>query len=370
MHAPQFNLIHNEQRKRCRRRTAACAFRRKRLQGRRAFSLTELLVVIGIIILLVGLLLVALKQVQVKTKRSRTESTMQQFANACVAFQAENGFYPGVIPDDVLAANTPCPISSTENALLHLMGGYRVVSPSDPSTGPVQADYNTFVSADPSNVRELIFNPPSGTGTWKLAINLSKIGEGPVINGKARGPYFTPGPDALLTIEGQYGEMGAQLPDLVDAWEHPIVFIKRVRDRGPLLRDPTVTGSPPLPQFTLVGTEAYLRLNWATGTTEQGLLVDGYLDDVKRANTWAAVLGHPAFYKKPTSSETTAPLYGQAKGDFMLLSAGPDGVYFSVADGPGSAGTPINSTNVDALIINIGPRVIDDFDDVRFYGGG
>src|SRR5688572_17138686 len=100
------------------------------------FSLTELLVVIAIIVLLIGLLLAALAQVRKKTLRTQSEATMQQFANACAVFQAEHGFYPGVIPDAVLLAHAASnggvsPISSTENALLHLMGGYRVLGTND-----------------------------------------------------------------------------------------------------------------------------------------------------------------------------------------------------------------------------------------------
>lgn len=337
---------------------------RRRHSLRAAFSLTELLVVIAIIILLVGLLLVALKQVQVKVKRTRTERVMQQFANACIAFQAETGRYPGVIPDDVLAAAANPPISCTENALLDLAGGFRLVSPFDPPGGVVDQDYMSYLSSAPPAPQpppvQLVFVSPAGQ--WKLVIAKHRLGEGPVINGKPHAPFFTPGRDDFQPVEGQVGEPSANfLPDLVDAWDHPILYIKRVRDRGPLLQDNPGPPQTPAPQFLMAGMNAYLSMQAESNSV---FSTAAGLTDTQKRNVWAAILGHPAFYK------SASPLYGQTRGEFMLLSAGPDGVFFATTDGPGSHAVPISNMNVDNLIINAGPKVIDEFDDVRWYGGG
>ena len=79
--------------------------RARRGHSRLGFSLTELLVVIGIIVLLIGILLVAMGAVQKQARKARTLSTMNAFASACQTFQLENGKYPGVIPDDVILNN-------------------------------------------------------------------------------------------------------------------------------------------------------------------------------------------------------------------------------------------------------------------------
>ena len=68
----------------------------------RGFSLTELLVVIGIIVLLVGLLLVALGGVRTRAKQADTEGIMRAFSQACESFQMEHRRYPGIIPEATL----------------------------------------------------------------------------------------------------------------------------------------------------------------------------------------------------------------------------------------------------------------------------
>ena len=38
--------------------------------------------------------------------------------------------------------------------------------------------------------------------------------------------------------------------------------------------------------------------------------------------------------------------------------------------GPGTDAVPLDAANIDTKIINVGPKVINDFDDVRVFGGG
>ena len=183
----------------------------------RGFSLTELLVVIGIIALLAGVLLAAMSKVRTQALSTQTTATMSEFSKACDAFQMEHGRYPGMIPESVLANNPPSSgemPSSTELALLELMGGYRVLSPSDNAGGPVALDFANFGNCGDPYIVCFTF------GSWDLKVDLRRIGEGPLIDGRPFAPYFTPGERELVAIQGQVGSPGGlttkQLPDLID----------------------------------------------------------------------------------------------------------------------------------------------------------
>ena len=357
-----------------------------RFRARRAFSLTELMVVIAIIVLLIGLLLVALAAVKKKTQRTETEATMTQFANACASFWAEHGQYPGVIPDAVLAASATQPpeISSTENALLHLMGGYRLLTPTDSPTSFAAQDYAAFGATANPPYEEITIDGGVQHGVWKLKIKSSTsdgatvavLGDGPVINGKPYAAYFTPSANALKVVSGQVGEGDIKIPDLIDSWGQPIIYLRQSRDRGPIVRD--TTANAPAPQFELAGVASYINSNGLgevaanqLATPSGSVLTIGGQwqgNDQLQLSAVSAMLAHPAFYKVPPPA--TAPLYGKARGAVVLISAGPDGIFFSAVDGPGSVGNPLDGGNLGAQLVNAGPKVIEEFDDIRVFQGG
>ena len=110
------------------------------MHRRRAFTLVELLVVIALIGVLAALLLSG-SSAQQRARATQTTSTMEAFAAACETFFQDHGQYPGVVPEALLAqdaeANDGIPrISSLENALYHMMGGYRIlgVHPTTPNS--------------------------------------------------------------------------------------------------------------------------------------------------------------------------------------------------------------------------------------------
>jgi type II secretory pathway pseudopilin PulG len=329
--------------------------------------MTELMVVVAIIAVLAGILLTAMGGVRRRALSTQTDSTMQEFSKACEAFQIEHNRYPGVIPEQVLAeiysSTSALPISGTENALLQLMGGYRVLTPFDPATGPVVDEYDAFGGANPI---EHTFT--TGSGQWKLKIDVNQIGEGARIDGKLYAPYFTPSEATLQAAQGQVGDPEPtdpepRLPDLVDAWGQPIVYVRRARTNGALVGDFGETA-----QFFTASMTPY------TESDRLGKLAANQVDlsilnqAPEREATFAQILRHPGFGTFDQGIDSA--LNGTARGAFVLFSAGPDGIYFSIKDGPGTPKLSVDNIVDNADTSYNTPRVVDEYDDLRVFGGG
>ncbi len=313
---------------------------------RRGFSLTELMVVIGIIAVLAGILLVAMRGVRVRAKYTQTESTMQSFAAACDSFQMEHGRYPGVVPESVFVFGTVPPISGTENALLDLMGG--VIRGDDPRWDDPQFD----------TWEEIVVNGATLLG--QIKVNRQLIGEGPVINGQPYAPYFTPGNNELVVARYKDPDKDPdveRLPDLVDAWGQPIIYVRRARTTGPLVDD---SGSG---QFLTTSMMPYTT-STALGELGKDQSVSIFNTSPAPNATFGQTIRHPAF------GAPDDPLTGTARGAYVLISAGPDGIYFSQFDGPGTPTALVDDIVTNSNLDLNTPRVVQEYDDIRRFGGG
>jgi type II secretory pathway pseudopilin PulG len=130
-----------------------------------AFTLTELLVVIGIIAILIGILLPVAGKIRRAAYTADTQNEISQIANACNQYYSTFHAYPGPLSNDYIeGVNAPTPgtianptahpleqyvpngsakslgsyaISGTQNLVLGLMGGLRLdTSKTDSSTSP------------------------------------------------------------------------------------------------------------------------------------------------------------------------------------------------------------------------------------------
>ncbi len=329
-------------------RAFALTSRRSRPQ-RSGFTITELLVAIGIIVLLIGILLPALSKALQRAKVSQTQSTMQEFAKAIEAFQQEFGYYPGLIPEATLASDPR--ISSTENAILHLMGG--AVGSDDPAYASFTTGWTAYTIG-------------SGANTYTFKVNINEVGKGPRIAGKQYPPFFAPKSDEFAAIIGQVAGLSGSdtplvdLPDVLDAWGQPVIYLRSLREVGDLV------GGVSNAQFAIASNAPYVLSN-ALGELEKSqassLLnpASGVTPSVDAA--LAQIIRSPGFGAAGT------PLTGTPRGKFVLISAGQDGIYFSRNDGLGTASAPI--TNIVGTSTNPGgPASIDKWDDVRVFGGG
>ena len=314
---------------------------------RRGFTLVELLVAIGIIMVLIGILLPALGKVSTKAKATATTATMNEFAKACDVFYTQFGYYPGIVPEAMLAATVNPPISGTENALLHLMGG--AIRNDDPTYAASAGTELTFGTAG-----------TTGTGQVKIKINAIDIGKGPRIEGKQYEPFFTPKDAQLKIAVGQVGQTSA-LPDLLDAWGQPIGYIRSARPTGLLTRtlatdNPQFFIEPLLPYFNSTGLgdlaiDQTANSVFSTGTTANK---NEYL---------AQLIRHPAMGSFGALSDAKA---GTPRGKYFLFSAGSDGIYFAkLGDGP----TPTATFNFAAADVRK-PDVVTTYNDIVVSGGG
>jgi type II secretory pathway pseudopilin PulG len=282
--------------------------------------MTELMVVVAIIAVLAGILLTAMGGVRRRAMSTQTQSTMQEFAKACEAFQLEHNRYPGMIPEQALAnldalALGAIPISGTENALLDLMGGARAKST---LLNPTDPDFEDIPDCDPTAGN---ICPNLDDVAWELRVAVNRIGEGPKINGRLYAPYFTPTQKSLQAVEGQKSEpsQDVQIPDLVDSWGQPIIYVRRARSSGKLVGDSDQTA-----QFYIATMKPYTEsagLGRLSGDQEAQSILNVAAEPEA---TFAQILRHPGF---------------------------------------GSSGTVAEAQHNT-------PRVVEEYDDLRVFGGG
>ena len=316
----------------------------------RGFTLVELLVAIAIIIVLVGILLPALGKVSTRAKATSTSATMNEFGKACDVFYTQFGYYPGIVPESYLANTTNCPISGTENALLHLMGG--AVRQDDP-------EYDDLLTP-PWTV--FTFTGPTGSvpPTISIKVNRINIGKGPRIEGKQYESFFTPKDSQLRNVAGQVGETLA-IPDLIDAWGHPIGYIRSSRPTGVLTR----INASENPQFYLEPLLPYLNspslgefgIDQATNSVFSTATVQ------QRGEFLAQLIRHPSMGSFALLSDARA---GTPRGKYFLFSPGQDGLFFAkFGDGPMPTLT-FNFASPEARK----PDVVTTYNDIVISGGG
>ena len=355
------------------------------------------MVVISIIAVLAGILLVALSSATESATRSKTTSTLNSFAAACDTFVLEHGYYPSAVPMRILGDGSS--ITSTQNALLALMGGYRVKT-NKQTSGPVFDEFNQFVldSGEQGFIIELS-DPNDSSLEWEIAVDPARISEGPFINGKPYQPYFSPKSSEMKRPwsdttnhndndnDGPKARGFNQLPDLYDSWGNPVIYMQQLRKSGALLDGQSGEPGPggnalELGQFSTQGLGRYLeatKLGNNRQTQQQTVLPSGGIigsritgengnGNAEEQQRWlTVVLAHPAFYEFDPDQSSTDDLwpYGTARGNYVIWSPGPDGVFLSHQDGPLTQDGGFDPEWQDVV-----PQSIESFDDIIVHGGG
>ncbi len=330
---------------------------------RYGFTLIEILVVIAIIAVLAGILLAALGGVQNAAKKTQTSSLMQSFARACDEFALDHGRYPGLLPDSAIDGTN---ITSTQNALLELMGGARVVNTQ--STTSAVNEFDTFSA----NETDGFSATDSNTGIqWTFSFDANRFGEGPWINGRKYEPYFSPkSSDIVYDPNNQITQV--RFPSLVDAWETPIIYLRAVRNNGPIIDDPinSSNNNYSLPQYEIPGMDLFFQDSLNSSFS----LIANNSED--RVNWLTMVLAHPTFWEQNSTWDTSGSYdvaWGTTRGRYLLLSAGPDTIFLETENTPANP----NANDAPYTLIEIktpandkvNPSIMESFDDVVVHGG-
>lgn len=153
----------------------------RRFMGKRAFTLIEILIVVGIISILALISTANLLEAQIRAKVSRTQADMRSLATAVEAYRTDTNKYPphNDTPCDLTALSTP--VSYITTIPFDIFQSPR--NPNWERTGP----YYTWQDLwDIHNSR----NPDWGGGDWLER----RIGEGKMWS------LSSPGPDLVVDM--------------------------------------------------------------------------------------------------------------------------------------------------------------------------
>lgn len=353
---------------------------------RAGFTLVELLVVIGIIVVVIAIVLPALGGAREVARKTSTQQLITNFTNAATIFVQDKDRAPGYFTAAEMGArsNETRGMSAMQNAMLDLAGGFAP----DASTGDPGV-YEVGPGADQDD---------------HVLVSVDRIG----IETEGSSVYFAPDAKNFAAQTGP-GQMVAadahrRLPSLVDAWGTPLLlWAQNDQTRGARLVLPGAAGGGV--QFARVdsgnaGNETaafYWNANACfldapalgragkdhSSVNESPVsLIGGGISEESRLQTLTAMLGHPAYPDDPEKSDRATIIPTTPRGSFVVQSAGPNGVMLDSRRASamlGSAGSGITASaqiaygtmfEIDA---DSGERLFDEFstyfDDLIASGG-
>jgi type II secretory pathway pseudopilin PulG len=313
--------------------------RAKTHRGAGGFTLTELLIVVGVIVLLIGLLVPGLSLVRQAARVSATKSVMNTVAGAATSFRNDNRRLPGLFGQQEIGsldANARL-LTQAENALLELSGGVMEGVTSSPAT----ADFEPVVI---EMGRRTLYVDPRAVGSASEGAGYLEI----------RGRYLGV-PDA----EDRVRTGGGVMPTLLDAWGRPMLVWSKNESAGrsPVFAELSTETVGDDSSSSGAGERALFYFTPQVGVTASERQRDRSLLGVKLVGnrvpggprkqiipTLDGLLGHPGFPGEPQDAgdgtTLSKPLAG--RGDVLVHSAGPDGVFLSHGGMyvPGEGGQP------------------------------
>ncbi len=324
---------------------------------RRAFTLVELLVVVAIIAILIGILLPVLSNVRKGARRATTLTLMNSVSSGISAFQTDNQRLPGYFsPRQMGRADiADAGFTSMQNALVELMGGIDTDCPANANSN-LGSPYINVGLRDPDE------------GNLSLCINIAEMGgntgsnyvsfgeSGATGGGRALAPFVERATDIP--------KMASRMPTVIDPFGRPLVLWVPDAANGASdgFADIEVGDSYPRARFYWNANAGVLD---SDTFDEISLLHSSVAADARIASI-EAVTGHPTFPEFPVNVNNPRP--AQARGEFVLHSAGADAVFLERDDNTlDRAGYIVEGQDLGNRPANV--KLISDFDDIILGGG-
>lgn len=283
------------------------------------FTLTELLVVIGIIAILVGILIPALGVARGSARKASTKSNMVVVLNAVQQFRADNRRYPGVLSvEEVSSQENVIGFTQSQNALLDLAGG---VLPEMPASVPSSLENFIFE-----------FDVRTFSGTRTIVVDTNAIGS-------AEGPGYLPdagfikpakADDKQIPSRADNADQLRNIPDLLDSWGHPMALWMR---NDVAAADAEFAAQYPEDGSALFywgGGASYFNSDRQEGASLLTTLGANAPSSDDLVSTMEALLGHPAFPDqtgadvKPAAPRAEVILHSGGGSELFLQRPGED----------------------------------------------
>lgn len=291
---------------------------------RRGFSLLELLTVIAIIAVLLAIIFPALGYVRRTVRVTDSRNLMTNLSAAVSRFQTDNRRLPGYFSAREMGSdkNLAAGFSSMQNAMLDLAGG-----------------------VDNASKLPTVYNVgPSTVLAEQVKVNPALIGSS---SGKFNA-YFVPPIKNFIPQNGTIGgeRVGTgdnlKLPELVDAFGMPILYWGADESTKTTVTTPDEfaiesrgsSGVPRNAKFYWAQNAAFL----GTGAKSVGKARINQEEfsllgqaNPTRITSLAGMLGNPAsaLNLTPTTTDLSTVFPSDARGGFMIQSAGENGIYLS-----------------------------------------